>query len=101
MPHPRVGVIVPRYKHSAVDRNRLKRRLREIIRTALLPTLGAPVDVVVRALPHAYDAAFETLQSQLARTGSAIQKVGGLRRDPGLGTGDPRRERESGTGEAT
>ena len=76
MPHPRVGVIVPRYKHSAVDRNRLKRRLREIIRTALLPTLDLQVDVVVRALPHAYDAAFETLRVQLARTGSAIQKVG-------------------------
>ena len=76
LPHPRVGVIVPRYKHSAVDRNRLKRRLREIIRTALLPALDAPVEVVVRAMPQAYDAAFETLRSQLERTAGAIRKVG-------------------------
>ncbi|MDQ6611396.1 MAG: ribonuclease P protein component, partial [Gemmatimonadota bacterium] len=33
----RVGVVVPRYGHSAVDRNRLKRRLRELIRVELLP----------------------------------------------------------------
>ena len=76
MPHPRVGVIVPRYKHSAVDRNRLKRRLREIIRTSLLPALDVHVDVVVRALPHAYAAPFETLHAQLARTVAAIRKVG-------------------------
>ena len=76
LPHPRVGVIVPRYKHSAVDRNRLKRRLREIIHTAVLPALAAPVEVVVRAMPQAYDASFETLHAQLARTVSAIRKVG-------------------------
>jgi len=76
--HPRVGVIVARFKHSAVDRNRLKRRLREIIRTQLLPALAlqAPVDVVVRALPPAYDASFETLQAQLARMAGAIAKAG-------------------------
>lgn len=78
MTHPRVGVIVPRFKHGAVDRNRLKRRLREIIRTSLLPAIGvaAPVDVVVRVLPAAYDASFETLAAQLARTVGTIVKVG-------------------------
>ena len=72
LPHPRVGFIVPRYKHSAVDRNRLKRRLREIARRSLLPSLPA-VDVVVRALPHAYDAPFDALQGQLAGT---LRKIG-------------------------
>ena len=69
---------MPRFKHSAVDRNRLKRRLREIIRTTLLPVFAthAPVDVVVRVLPNAYDASFETLQAQLARTVAAVRKVG-------------------------
>jgi ribonuclease P protein component len=83
--HPRVGFIVPRYKHSAVDRNRLKRRLREIVRTGLLPRLATvpapPVDVVVRALPHAYDASFETLRDQLARTVTKIG-AGAPRRPP-------------------
>ena len=78
LPHPRVGVIVPRYKHSAVDRNRLKRRLREIIRTSLVPEFAqhASADVVIRALPHAYEASFETLRAQLARTVAAVRKVG-------------------------
>ena len=67
---------MPRFKHSAVDRNRLKRRLREIIRTSLLPALGTPVDFVVRVLPSAYDAPFETLHAQLSRTVAVIRKVG-------------------------
>ena len=36
---PRVGIVVPRHQHSAVDRNRLKRRLRELVRLELLPAL--------------------------------------------------------------
>ena len=76
-----MGFIVPRYKHSAVDRNRLKRRLREIARTRLIPELAqhTPVDVVIRALPHAYDASFETLHAQLVRTVAAIRRVGDSR----------------------
>lgn len=64
--HPRVGFIIPRYRHSAVDRNRLKRRLREIVRMALLHRLPA-VDVVIRARPSAYEASFEMLLSELGR----------------------------------
>ncbi len=59
---PRVGVIVPRFGHTAVDRNSVKRRLREIARTELLPNLGA-MDVVIRASPRAYGATFETLRA--------------------------------------
>jgi ribonuclease P protein component len=65
---PRVGIIVPRYKHSAVERNRLKRRLREQLRLAVLPALGAltpPLDVVVRALPSAYHKPFDGLGREL------------------------------------
>ena len=69
-------MIVPRFKHSAVERNRLKRRLREIIRTSLLPSLNVSVDLVVRAMPSAYEASFETLHAQLARTVAAMRKVG-------------------------
>ena len=81
--HPRVGFIVPKYKHGSVDRNRLKRRLREIARTGLLPALP-PVDVVVRVLPHAYEADFGTLRDQLLRTVSRIAKV--ATPEPGGGT---------------
>ncbi len=64
--HPRVGFIVPRYKHSAVDRNRLKRRLREVARTKLLPCL-APQDVVVRTRPETYEATLDQLVVELSR----------------------------------
>ena len=33
----RVGLIVPRHRQTAVARNRLKRRLRELTRLRLLP----------------------------------------------------------------
>jgi ribonuclease P protein component len=72
---PRVGIIVPRHKQTAVARNRVKRRLRETVRTALLPALAAlpPMDVVVRASPDAYDADLATLVADLAR---AAEKLG-------------------------
>jgi ribonuclease P protein component len=48
--------VVPRHKHTAVDRNRLKRRLRELVRVSLLPSLraGTTVDVAIRARAEAY-----------------------------------------------
>lgn len=64
--HPRIGVIVPRYGHSAVDRNLVKRRLRDLARTQLLPTL-AVIDVVIRATPSAYAASYDTLRAALEK----------------------------------
>ena len=61
----RVGIVVPRFAHSAVERNRVKRRLREILRRELLTALPA-VDVSVRASPLAYDASFEELRQAVA-----------------------------------
>jgi len=65
---PRYGTIVPRYGKKIVDRNLLRRRLREIGRTRVLPALraaGRDVDVLVRARPHAYQARFAELRDQL------------------------------------
>jgi len=63
----RVGLIVPRYRHSAVARNQVKRRLRELARLRLLPS-GLPFDIVVRIRPEAYDAAFDQLSADIDRT---------------------------------
>jgi ribonuclease P protein component len=73
----RAGVVVPRHKHSAVDRNRLKRRLRELVRTRLLPTLppGAGCDVVIRARVEAYGDSFEALGSQIDRAAREIARL--------------------------
>lgn len=62
----RVGFIVPRYKQSAVARNRLKRRLRELVRLEVLPTLP-PMDVVLRVVPQAYQRDFDTLRDEVRR----------------------------------
>ena len=58
-------MVVPRHGHSAVDRNKLKRRLREIVRVQLLPQLPA-VDMVIRARPTAYAQTFATIATELA-----------------------------------
>lgn len=63
---PRVGIVVPKHRQSGVARNRLKRRLRELVRLRLLPTLP-PVALVVRARPEAYAASFEQLARQMER----------------------------------
>jgi ribonuclease P protein component len=67
----RVGIIVPRHRRSAVDRNRLKRRLRELTR-AEWPALfdgRAALDVALYALPAAYAADFATLREDVVRAG--------------------------------
>jgi ribonuclease P protein component len=72
----RVGLVVPKHRHTAVDRNRLKRRLRALTRahwTAdAAPTVAsdAPArDVVLYALPAAYGASFEALRADVVKLG--------------------------------
>jgi ribonuclease P protein component len=48
-----VAIVVPRYGHTVVERNRLRRLLREHLRTTLLHKLPAG-DLVVKVLPSAY-----------------------------------------------
>jgi len=66
---PRVGIIVPKYGKSAVARNTVKRRLRELVRLELLPVLATrpALDVVVRAAPSAYAASYEMLRLALQK----------------------------------
>lgn len=63
---PRVGVIVPRHGHTAVERNRLRRRVREIARREWLPIARdreRQLDVLVRARKEAYERTFEELRA--------------------------------------
>jgi ribonuclease P protein component len=62
--YPRVGVVVPKYRRNIVDRNRTKRRLRELARLKFLPTIGR-VDVLLRAKPQAYDSSFAQLATEV------------------------------------
>ncbi len=62
--HPRMGLIVAKFQSSAVARNRLRRRLREIWRLELQPHQPA-WDLVIRARREAYGAAFDGLRTDL------------------------------------
>ena len=65
--HPRTAIVVPRYQFTAVARNRLRRRLREILRRNPLATLPV-VDLVVRAKRAAYAAPFPALRADLTES---------------------------------
>ena len=80
-PLPRVGIIVPRHRQSAVARNRLKRRLRELVRLRLLPTLP-PVAIVLRARAEAYGATFEQLTRQVERLRRDVARVAAAQAAP-------------------
>lgn len=62
--HPRLGLVIPRFQSSAVARNRLRRRLKEIFRRQGLPRMGA-VDIVVRARKEAYRATNPELTAEV------------------------------------
>jgi ribonuclease P protein component len=62
--HSRIGLIVGRHQSSAVARNRLRRRLREIWRCHIRAAVPA-WDVVVRARREAYRASFDQLRAEL------------------------------------
>ncbi len=72
---PRLGfVISKKISKRAHDRNRLKRRLREISRNRLLPSAARPYDALIVARTAAPDADFAQLAAELM--GLAMQ--GGL-----------------------
>ena len=62
--HPRVGVVVPKHRRRIVDRNLVKRRLRELVRINLLPGLKG-VDLLIRARPEAYGSSFDQLATDV------------------------------------
>jgi ribonuclease P protein component len=70
---PRVGYVVSRAVGNAVTRNRVKRRLRELVREQG-EVLPAGSFLVVRALPPAAAASYAELRSDLARCLSRVSQ---------------------------
>src|SRR4051812_10186809 len=82
----RIGFVVPKHGHSSVDRNRLKRRLRELGRMGILAAVrgagpGSVIDVVMRAQPGAYRLEYAQLRSEVDTLHARLLKL--LRDRPG------------------
>jgi len=60
----RAGFVVPKAVGAAVQRNKVKRRLRHLVRERI-GRLPAGTDLVVRALPIAADRSYQGLSSDL------------------------------------
>jgi ribonuclease P protein component len=75
----RAGFVVSRAVGGAVVRNRVKRRLRHLVRPHL-ETLPPGTDLVVRALPAAADRSYAELGEDLAAALSAALAPRGARR---------------------
>ncbi len=70
----RVGLTVGRVLGGAVERNRIKRRLREAVR-ASLKNLGRDVDVVINPKKSALTAEFAVLREEVAQAFEKIQST--------------------------
>lgn len=73
--HSRVGLVVPKHGHRIVQRNLLKRRLREILRREVLRGLRQrelSLDVLIRTRRVAYDLDFLELRDEVLR---AVEEV--------------------------
>lgn len=71
---PRVGLTVGKVLGKAVDRSRIKRRMREAVRKQL-PLLRSPVDVILHPRRSVIDLEFPLLESEVATVFRAIQKA--------------------------
>ncbi len=71
---PRVGVIVPKHGQTAVSRNKLQRRIREILRLHLLPGMEQ-VDVLIRCRQSAYALSFDELKKEIRAISSFVGRI--------------------------
>jgi ribonuclease P protein component len=69
----RIGFTVGRVLGGAVERNRMKRRLRESVRLRW-PEVRLPVDVVVNPKKSVLKLEFAELENEIARAFEVIQK---------------------------
>ncbi|HEX9202144.1 MAG TPA: ribonuclease P protein component [Acidobacteriaceae bacterium] len=70
----RVGLTVGKVMGKAVDRNRIKRRMREAVRRQL-PLLRTPVDVVLHPRRSVIDLEFAALDREVATVFRTIQRA--------------------------
>ena len=69
--HPRIGITVSARVGGSVQRNLVRRRLRDVVRPALAGS-DRSVDIVVVARPAAATAAFAQLQAEFERLAALV-----------------------------
>jgi ribonuclease P protein component len=72
---PRVGLTVGKVMGKAVDRNRIKRRLREVVRKNAPALRLLPVDVILHPRRAVIDLDFELLDREVANVFRTIQRT--------------------------
>ena len=70
---PRIGLTVGKPLGKAVDRNRIKRRLRDVVRRNVV-LLKVPVDVILHPRRSVKDLEFKTLEIEVVGIFRAIQR---------------------------
>jgi ribonuclease P protein component len=70
----RIGFVVPKHKHTIVERNRLKRQLRELVRLELLPIVQGQ-DILVYTLPETYGQSFDVLKEDVQLIGGKLRSL--------------------------
>jgi ribonuclease P protein component len=71
-PGPRIGLTVPKALGKAVDRNRIKRRMREAVR-ANLALLNSPVDVILHPRRSVIELEFGQLKREVGQIFRSVQ----------------------------
>ena len=69
-----MAVIVGKHGHTIVERNQLRRRIRELARIHLIP-LYKSLDLVLRALPSAYGADFSQLSNEVDEIKAGLSAI--------------------------
>ena len=73
---PRATCVVPKHGHGSVERNRLRRRLQELIRDRLL-SRADDRDWLIRARPTAYETSFDDLADELRALTERVEEADG------------------------
>ena len=76
LPYCRVAVVVGKQGHTVVERNRLRRQLRELARLRIIPDC-ARINVILQALPSAYQANFKQLSDEVNEIKLQLVTTGG------------------------